>query len=797
MKILDRYILTTYLKTFISVFLILILIFILQTLWLYIKELAGKDLDLFIIIKVLLYILPSLIPLILPLTILVSSIMVFGSFAENYEFAAMKSTGISLQRAMAGLSIFIVGLAITTFFFSNNVIPWSKLKSYNLRRNIAKLKPAMAIAEGQFNEIMNYNIKVESKSGDNDQYLEDVIIHIKGPDGRQNATTIKSKTGELVSSEDSDVLKLVLYDGNYYSDISPSKPEEYETRPFAKSTFEKYIINIDLSDLNNVDLDEETRTDKYDMLSINGLQKAIDSLENRRENDLNSLAKILIQRSNVVVNEAKSLKGKIANTAVKENKPTDSIYEGEILDLFNTRKKLEMVELASRGLVSAKQIISTKKNSFKKSRSELNKHYISLNEKFALGFACIILFFVGAPLGALIRKGGIGLPMVIAILLFLTYHFIGIFATNSAKNGEFSPIFASWFSTLIMLPLSIFLTRRATADRKIFEGDGLFEFLKKIFKIKKKEVVLDTSTFDIQDSEYEVLNSYENNKLISIVKNHKEFGYRFIYRNTALSILNKRGITDEQLKFSGNFNNREYEQKTNLRDKFEEDIKLSFILYIISLFTWLPGGVLNNNSYPTIGTVLLILGIITQVLFIIAFVKTCLSEYNYRKFIGKGITVNYILIYIIGIPLYFVVYFLFEKELKRDFDLEITKNNQDQTNAVILDEYSKSKAIDYKQHALFSIVLYTIGSILLISFFIFNNNKLQYLASASIQLSIVSYFLFFVYYFKSFFNLHKLYNHNRKKKPSILIFLLGVPLYVIVFVVLSGKIKQDLGISLK
>ena len=163
MKILDRYILTTYLKTFLSVFIILMLIFVLQSIWLYISELAGKDLSVSVIMKFLLYVTPTLIPLILPLTILLASIMVFGSFAENYEFAAMKSTGISLQRAMRGLSLFIFGLAVVTFFFANNVIPWANYNFYNLRKNIAKTQPAMAIAAGQFNEIADYNIKVDKK----------------------------------------------------------------------------------------------------------------------------------------------------------------------------------------------------------------------------------------------------------------------------------------------------------------------------------------------------------------------------------------------------------------------------------------------------------------------------------------------------------------------------------------------------------------------------------------------------------------------------------------------------------
>ena len=163
MKILDRYILTSYVSTFLSVFIILMLIFILQSVWLYIAELAGKDLEIDVVLKFLLYVSPRIIVLVLPLTVLLSSIMVFGKFAENYEFAAMKSTGISLQRAMHSLTIFISLLAITTYFFANNVVPWAEFNFYNLRKNLAKVKPAMVIAEGQFNQIGNINIKVEEK----------------------------------------------------------------------------------------------------------------------------------------------------------------------------------------------------------------------------------------------------------------------------------------------------------------------------------------------------------------------------------------------------------------------------------------------------------------------------------------------------------------------------------------------------------------------------------------------------------------------------------------------------------
>lgn len=488
MKILDRYILTSYLKTFISVFVILMLIFVLQAIWLYIKELAGKDLDLVTILKFLMYITPTLIPLILPLTILLSSIMVFGSFAENYEFAAMKSTGISLQRAMSGLGVFIVILSITTFFFSNNVIPWAHYESYNLRKNIAKVKPAMAIAEGQFNDIgESFNIKVEEKSGENGKFLKGVTIHKKSSTRvAGNHTVIIAKTGELASDEDSNVLKLILYDGYYYDDTPPKELKERQKKPFVKSEFKKHIMNLDLSELNNVDLDEKNVDNKYTMQNIAELNYTLDSLKLKRKENIAEFAKSLYNRTNIATLDI-SLKPK-----------KDTIYEGSILELFDTRFKVQLLDYAVNNVSSTKQIMTSKTSFLKVQNSWINKHGIELHKKFALAVACIILFFVGAPLGALIRKGGLGLPMVIAIVLFLTYHFIGLFAENSAKNGKLNPALSAWFSTLIMLPLSVFLTKRATADRGLFEFDDITVPIKKWYNSKfgNKKISSQPSTGD-------------------------------------------------------------------------------------------------------------------------------------------------------------------------------------------------------------------------------------------------------------------------------------------------------------
>ncbi|MEH6765360.1 LptF/LptG family permease [Aequorivita antarctica] len=478
MKILDRYILVTFLKTFVSVFIILMLIFVLQTIWLYISELAGKDLDVWIVLKFLWYVSPRLIPLVLPLTILVTSLMVFGSFAEKYEFAAMKSTGISLQRAMGSVIGFIVILAITAFFFANNVIPYSEYKWQNLRRNISQFQPSMVISEGQFSQIGDmFNIKVEEKSGDRDQFLKDVVIHKKNetrPNG--NFTVIIADNGELASEEGSNTLSLILKQGNYYEDIQTNNATKQKGEPFAKSYFDEYAINIDLTELNNKDVDKENDLNNQNMYNISELRVEIDSLSDSYSKDIEAYTKNMYYRSGVE---------KLQENQIAESAQPPAI--SSILEIYNPTQQLQIVKLALNNAKGTLQTVDAKKVEFKSKTKRLNKTEIALHEKYALGFACIILFFVGAPLGAIIRKGGMGLPMVVAITLFLTYHFIGIFAKNSAEDGTMHPFIASWISTGIMFPLSIWLTYRATTDQGIFDFDSFMQRIKRLLGIKKKK----------------------------------------------------------------------------------------------------------------------------------------------------------------------------------------------------------------------------------------------------------------------------------------------------------------------
>ena len=479
MKIIDRYILTSYLQRLVSVFAICMLIFVVQTFWLYVDELAGKGLDLIIIFRFLIYFSPKLVPLVLPLSVLLAALMTYGTLAENYEFAAMKSSGISLQRAMAGLVIFHIALGIGSFYFANHVIPYGEVKSYNLRKNLAKLKPALAIREGMFNDLGQINIKVGRKYGDNDRFLEDVIIHEKTNDQR-NTIVIKAKTGELKSETSDAMLQMVLYDGYRYEEVRPDKPNEQLKHPHTKVAFEQYTMNIDLSQFNNVDLTEENYTSTFRMQRIDQLNQSIDTLQITYDDERAAFSENFYKKG------AFQELPKIENDSIV----LDSMVSANVLNFIKVDQTWQYFDVIQGSIADIRKDIrdlDTKKRSFFLIQKLINLHKITRDDKYVLIFASLLLFMMGASLGAIIRKGGLGLPLVLAVLIFLTYHYIGLFAKNAAEDNSIPPTLASWTATLILTPLAFYLTRRASADKGFVNIDIVWvpvvNFFKKIMSL--------------------------------------------------------------------------------------------------------------------------------------------------------------------------------------------------------------------------------------------------------------------------------------------------------------------------
>jgi lipopolysaccharide export system permease protein len=481
-KILDKYLLKSFLITFTTVFVILFFIFVLQVVWLFISELAGKDLDFIMIVKFLLFKMPSIIPLVLPLSVLLASIMTFGSLAENYEFAAMKSSGISLQRAMRSLIYFIAILSVVAFIFANNVIPYAEYKFVNFRRNIAQVKPAMAIAEGQFSQVGNYNIKVEKKSGENGKYLSGVTIHKLSELGAGSNTVIKAKKGELISSESSNILKLVLKDGNYYEDIIPKKFEDRNKVPFAKSEFKRYVINIDLSKLNSANMDEAQITNTNTMLTVGELSFTLDSLQKNYKKDVLSIAENVNQRSSITpsYNTVDTVPNKLNTVDVLKN--------------YSDSDKMQMLRVASSNVDATSFSLESSRYELEDKQKNISQHWIALYDKFVIAFSCLLMFFIGAPLGAIIRKGGLGLPIVFAILIFIIFHFINTFGKKVAQQDEIVPFLGCWLASLILTPFAILLTKKATDDKGFsISFDWFTNLFNRIFPNKEEpELALET-----------------------------------------------------------------------------------------------------------------------------------------------------------------------------------------------------------------------------------------------------------------------------------------------------------------
>jgi lipopolysaccharide export system permease protein len=469
-KILDKYLLKTFLGTFATVFVILFFVFILQTVWLFIAELAGKDLDFMMVVKFLAFSMPRIVPLVLPLSILLASIMSFGNLSEHYEFAAMKSSGISLQRAMRSLTIAITILSVIAFLFANNVIPYAEFKFVNFRKNIAQAKPALAITEGQFSDVGKYNIKVNKKSGENGNHLTGITIHEKSQNGDGSKTVIRATDGELVSNEKTNLLQLVLNDGNYYQDIVPKKYEDRGKLPFAKSSFKKYRINIDLSKLNKVDAADESVSNTNNMLNVSDLKYTLDSLNKNRDTEIINFAENTNNRAILLSNNN--------GAAPIKKKPLTK----NLLSLFDNKKKGEILDVANSSIQSLVYNLDATKNDLDLKKKNINSHILSLYDKFVIVYACFLMFFIGAPLGAIIRKGGVGLPIVFAVLIFISFHFINTFGKRISQEDGLAPFFGSWMSSMILTPLAILLTYRATNDIGLINLDIILTPIQKAFQ---------------------------------------------------------------------------------------------------------------------------------------------------------------------------------------------------------------------------------------------------------------------------------------------------------------------------
>jgi len=446
-----------------------------QALWLIFEDMAGKGVTLLILAKYVFYVSIVTVPQAIPIATLLASIMTLGNFSENYEFAATKSAGISLQRLLAPIFVFIVGLSFVNLFFLNNAFPWAVLKQKNLYKNIKEHKPALAFVEGTFNtDIKDYIIKFDKKYGKDENLLKNVLIYqIKK---HNTINSITAEKGTILTNEGSRYMSLFLENGYFHEEHwnSRSKKSERRRMPFSKTHFDTYTVNIDISAFSDEGMDDIRFRTSRDMLSFKQLNIFSDSLK--------------ITYDNYLENKANNLQLKIKHNHLYSQK--DSIKKHKIklpiLSNFDDKAQKKVVDAAYNSIARTMKTISAK-DGVKNRRKRLNLIDTEYHRRIAIAFSALLLFLIGAPLGSLIRKGGFGLPMVVAIIVYLIYHFLSEFAKNLAEESTITHVVGGWLSTAVFLPFAILLTYRATRDKGAINLDPLFNTVKGFFaRFKKK-----------------------------------------------------------------------------------------------------------------------------------------------------------------------------------------------------------------------------------------------------------------------------------------------------------------------
>ncbi len=460
MKKIYALVLKSYMGPLLVTFFISLFILLMQFMWVYIDDLVGKGLEWYIIGELLFWASFTFVPLALPLAILLSSLMTFGNLGENYELVAMKSAGISLRSIMKPLIILSVCISLFAFYFSNNVLPVANLKFKSLLYDIRKKKLAVNIKEGIFyNDMEDFVIRVGKKGKDGNTIYKVMIYNHS--EGKGNTDVTVADSGLMESTPDGRYLIFTLYNGYNYTDKTGQKDSK-RLNPFQRTYFKVQQRKFDLSAFELNRSDEELFKNNYQMLNIKQLNDFIDSISVQVSNSRTSLS------DNYPRNYQVYLK---SDTTYRPEE--DSLFDASA-DILTGYSGDEMIRITAQSLSTARNIKKTIENhaqSFRSKEENLIKHKIVWHRKFTLSFACLVLFFIGAPLGAIIRKGGLGLPTVISILFFILYHIISMIGEKSALKGAMEVTAGMWLSSLVLLPLGFFLTLKATTDSPIMDMD--------------------------------------------------------------------------------------------------------------------------------------------------------------------------------------------------------------------------------------------------------------------------------------------------------------------------------------
>ncbi|WP_170227123.1 LptF/LptG family permease [Luteibaculum oceani] len=453
---------------FLATFFLTLFILVMQFVWKYIDDLMGKGLEFTVVAELLLYATANLVTLALPLGILLASIMTFGNMAEKYELVALKSSGLSLFRIMRPMLILVCILTLSAFLFSNYASPVANLKFKTLLWDVTEQKPALELKDNIFyNGIEGYSIRVKSKDNETGQ-LNDVLIYDHREENKGNTYVIRAEYGFMSKSANGQLLLLTLYNGDSYEEVAKN-PRMVSNFPHVRNNFKKQIISFDLSGFNLTRSDENLFKQGYQMLNYRQLEHVADSLDQVKERKIESYLGYL-ERSICLTADSAVLK-----------EPTSPATFGHLYDSDVNN----IIIMAQNQIRNAKAYAQRTDYEDETRQKTINRYRVEKTRKVSLSLACIILFFIGGPLGAIIKKGGMGMPVVFAVIFFLVFHVLSMSGEKMAIANVVSVHTGMFLSYFVLVPIAIFVTIKANQDSALFDAASYQKLLSKIPLIKK------------------------------------------------------------------------------------------------------------------------------------------------------------------------------------------------------------------------------------------------------------------------------------------------------------------------
>ncbi len=478
-KKLDILIIKSFIGPFIVTFFVTLFVLVMQFFWLYMDELLGKGLGAWMILQLLFYMSTTLVPLALPLGIVLASIMTFGNLGENFELVAIKSAGISLLRFMRPLLFFIITISALAFVFNNNVIPYANLKALSLLYDLRNSKPAFNLRAGQFNQdIENYSIRVGEKDEDGST-IRNVIIY-DHTSGMGNDKVTIAEEGQMISTPDKSYMIFRLKKGWRYEEYTNKDGSENNEQ--VRMYFKQWDKVFDLSSFKLQRTNQDLFKNAYQMMNVKQLAHEIDSADRYRSKIPDKVYNYL---SPYVSLAAEDSTRKLSTKLVNVSTPPTS-YDSTFITLVPDSLRVRVLQLASSQARSSKNLVEVTVSDLTIRQMNYATYKIEWHRKFTLSFACVLLFLIGAPLGAIIRKGGLGMPLVVAIAFFVVFHIMSITGEKLARTGAVEAWIGMWMATAMLLPIAFILIQQARNDSQVFSKEWYMRIWSAVSRVFKK-----------------------------------------------------------------------------------------------------------------------------------------------------------------------------------------------------------------------------------------------------------------------------------------------------------------------